>query len=143
MAVLVAGCASGGMQKMSADDAVKARQQLMKDQGAALKAIGDKLKAGDTSIAENALTLKGTSQRIPSLFPEGSLNPKVSRAKPEIWQKWADFEGNAKRLNEKAGQLEAMAKSGASAQALGAAAGDLGRTTCVVCHDGFRGPEIK
>lgn len=141
--VLVAGCASGGMQTMSADDSIKARQQLMKDQGAAMKAIGDKLKAGDTNIAANAQTLKETSQRIPSLFPEGSLNPKVSRAKPEIWQKRADFEGNAKRLNDKAGQLEAMAKGGANAQALGAAVGDIGRTTCTTCHDAFRGPEIK
>ena len=137
---LAAGCASGGAQAMSSDDAITARQKLMKEEGATMKSIGDKLKAGDTSIAANAHTLVETSQRIPALFPEGSLNPKVSRAKPEIWQKWTEFQ---ERLGDKAGQLEAMAKSGASAQAMGAAVGDVGRTTCTTCHDAFRGPEIK
>jgi cytochrome c556 len=139
--VAAAGCAS--MKKVSAEEAIAARQQLMKDQGAAMKSIGDKLKAGDTNIAADAHILVESSRRIPTLFPESSINPQVSRAKPEIWQKWSEFEGNAKTLETKAGQLEAMARSGATAQALGAAAGDIGRTVCAKCHDTFRGPEIK
>jgi cytochrome c556 len=115
----------------------------MKDQGAALKSIQDKLKAGDTNVATEAHTLVSTSERIPKLFPEGSVDPKVSRAKPEIWQKWSEFEGNAKRLNEKASQLQASAKSGANAQTLNATVTDMGRTTCGACHNAFRGPEIK
>jgi cytochrome c556 len=137
----VAGCAS--TKKMSAEEAIAARQQLMKEQGAAAQAIGDKLKAGNGNIAAEAHKLVETSQRIPSLFPEGSLNPQTSRAKPEIWQKWSEFQGNAKALGTKAGQLEAMAKSGADAQALAPAMQDLGRTTCGACHNTFRGPEIK
>jgi cytochrome c556 len=137
----VAGCAS--TKKMTADEAIAARQQLMKEQGAAATAIGDKLKAGNANIAAEAHKLVETSQRIPALFPEGSLNPQTSRAKPEIWQKWSEFQTNAKTLETKASQLEAMAKSGANAQALAPAMQDLGRTTCGACHNTFRGPEIK
>ena len=42
----VAGCASMEAPKMSAADAIAARQKLMKDQGAAMRSIQDKLKAG-------------------------------------------------------------------------------------------------
>jgi cytochrome c556 len=139
--VVAVGCAS--MRKMKPEEAIDARQNLMKEQGAAMKSLGDKLKAGNTDVAADAHKLVETSKRIPALFPEGSVDPKTSRAKPEIWQKWPEFEGNAKRLETKAGQLEAMAKSGANVQALGPAAQDIGRTTCAVCHDAFRGPEIK
>ena len=137
------GCAKLGIGKMKAEEAIPARQQLMKEQGAAFKSIQDKLKAGDANIAADAHKLVETSKQIPKLFPEGSVDPKTSRAKPEIWQKWSEFETNAKNLNAKAGQLEASAKSGANAQTLNAAATDLGRTTCGACHNTFRGPEIK
>ena len=140
-AVAAAGCAS--TKKMTAEEAIAARQELMKKQGATATAIGDKLKAGNANIATEAHTLVETSQRIPSLFPEGSLNPQTSRAKPEIWQKWSEFQTNAKTLETKASQLEAMAKSGGSAEALAPAMQDLGRTTCGACHNTFRGPEIK
>jgi cytochrome c556 len=139
--VVAVGCAS--MRKMKPEEAIAARQQLMKDQGAALKSMQDKLKAGDTNIATEAHTLVSTSERIPKLFPEGSVDPKTSRAKPEIWQKWAEFEGNAKTLETKAAQVEASAKSGSNAQTLNAAVTDMGRTACGACHNAFRGPEIK
>jgi cytochrome c556 len=147
VAVMVAaaavGCAKMGIGKMKAEEAIPARQQLMKEQGAAMKSIQDKLKAGDTNIAADAHKLVETSKRIPKLFPEGSVDPKVSRAKPEIWQKWSEFEANAKTLETKASQLESSAKGGANSQTLNAAATDLGRTTCGACHNTFRGPEIK
>ena len=70
------------------------------------------------------------------------MNPETSRAKPEIWQKWPEFEGYAKSLDAKATQLAATARAG-NAQATGAAATELGKTTCGACHTNFRGPEIK
>jgi cytochrome c556 len=147
IAVMVAaaavGCAKMGIGKMKAEEAIPARQQLMKEQGAAMKSMQDKLKAGDTNVAAEAHKLVQTSKRIPNLFPEGSVDPKTSRAKPEIWQKWSEFQANAKSLEAKAGQVEASAKGGANAQALNTAVTDLGRTTCGACHNSFRGPEIK
>ena len=144
-ALVAAGCASGGgmAKSMSAGDAIAARQKLMKDQGAAMKAISDAAKAGQTqAIPAQAQKLVATAKQIPALFPQGSVNPATSRAKPEIWQKWADFEGNAKLLESKATQLAATAQGG-NAAATSAAVADLGKTTCGACHNAFRGPEIK
>jgi cytochrome c556 len=136
-----ASCAS--MRRMNPDEAITARQQLMKEQGALMRSISDKAKAGQIqAIAGDAEKLEGTSKRIPKLFPENSVNANTSRAKPEIWQKWSEFEGYAKSLHTKAGQLEATAKTG-NAQATQTAAADLGKTTCGACHTAFRGPELK
>jgi cytochrome c556 len=141
VAVLAAACATGA--KMSGPEAIAARQQLMKDQGAAARSIGEKLKAGNVqAVAADAEKLVETSKRIPALFPEGSLDPKVSRAKPEIWQKWSQFTGYAKTLETKATALASTARSG-NAQATAGAMADLGKTTCTACHNDFRGPEIK
>ena len=81
----IAGCAS--MRRMSPDEAIAARQQLMKEQGALMRSISDKTKAGQIqAIAADASKLEDTAKRIPKLFPEGSVNPSISRAKPEILQ---------------------------------------------------------
>jgi cytochrome c556 len=137
----IAGCAS--MRRMSPDEAIAARQQLMKEQGALMRSISDKTKAGQIqAIAADADKLEDTAKRITKLFPEGSVNPGTSRAKPEIWQKWSEFEGYAKTLRTKSSQLEDTAKTG-NAQATQTAVADLGKTTCGACHTAFRGPEIK
>jgi cytochrome c556 len=137
------GCAKLGMGKMNADEAITARQALMKEQGAAMRSISDKLKAGQVQAIEpDVEKLESTSKKITRMFPEGSVNPNTSRAKPEIWQKWSEFEGYAKSLGEKSKQLEATAKTG-NAQATQQMAAELGKTTCGACHTAFRGPEIK
>jgi cytochrome c556 len=141
-ALVVLGCASG-QSKMSTPDAIAARQQLMKEQGAALRSIQDKIKAGQPqAIGPDAEKLAETARRISALFPSGSLDPRTSRAKPEIWQKWAEFEGYAKTLDSKATQLAATSRTAAPAAA-SASVGDLAKTTCGACHNAFRGPEIK
>ncbi|HSE92447.1 MAG TPA: cytochrome c [Methylomirabilota bacterium] len=128
---------------MSTPDAIAARQQLMKDQGAASRSIQEKLKTGQVqAVASDAEKLAETAMKIPALFPQGSLDPKTSRAKPEIWQKRSEFEGYAKTLNTKATQLAATARTG-NADSVKAAVADLGKTTCTACHNAFRGPEIK
>jgi cytochrome c556 len=139
--VAIAGCAS--MRRMNPDEAIAERQKLMKEQGALMRSISDKAKAGQVqAIAADADKLQDTAKRIPTLFPEGSVNPNTSRAKPEIWQKWSEFEGYAASLRTKADQLEATAKTG-NGQATQTAIADLGKTTCGACHTAFRGPEIK
>jgi cytochrome c556 len=139
-----AGCASmDAPPKMSATDAIAARQQLMKDQGAAMRSIQEKLKAGQVqAIGPDAEKLAQTSKQMLTMFPPGSVNPATSRAKPEIWQNWAEFEGYAKSLDARATKLAASARTG-TAQAVGAEATEMGKTTCGACHNAFRGPEIK
>jgi cytochrome c556 len=137
----VAGCAS--MRRMDAKEAIPARQQLMKEQLAAFQSASGKVKAGQSqAVVPDAEKLQETAKRIPRLFPENSVNPSISRAKPEIWQKWSEFEGYAKTLEAKAEQLEQAAKSG-NAQATQAALSDVNRSACTPCHQAFRGPEIK
>ena len=138
---VAAGCAS--MRRMKPEEAIAERQQLMKDQGALMRSIGDKVKAGQIqAIAPDAEKLEASSKKITRLFPENSVNPNTSRAKPEIWQKWPEFQGLAKSLGTKSEALEQTAKTG-DAQKTQVAVAELGKTTCGACHTQFRGPEIK
>lgn len=140
-AATLAACAT--MAAKSPEEAIRERQALMKEQGAAMRSIQDKLKAGQVqAVAADAEKLAATAKLIPALFPPGSLDPQTSRAKPEIWQKWSEFEGLARALEAKAAKLATASRSG-DAQAASAAAADLGKTTCGACHNTFRGPEIK
>jgi cytochrome c556 len=117
---VVVGCARV-KSMVGMGDPIAERQQLMKNQGATVKAIQDKMKAGQhQAIAPDLEKLVKTAGQIPALFPKDSLDPKTSKAT----------------------QVAAVSQTG-TAQATGAAVGDMIKTTCVKCHDSFRGPEIK
>ncbi|MGH7403415.1 MAG: c-type cytochrome, partial [Candidatus Rokuibacteriota bacterium] len=108
---LAAGCASKGMSKMGSGDVVADRQRLMKLNGASWADIQAKAKAGNiAAIAVNAETLALNAEHIPALFPEGSLTEK-SKAKPEVWQKWAEFEKAAENMQAEAEKLRDAAKA--------------------------------
>jgi len=140
VAIAVAGCATG--QMMGSVDPLAARQRLMKNVGANWKEIQNKAKANDIEgIAVNAEVLSLHAQRITGLFPEGSLAEK-SKAKPEIWQKWPEFEAAAKNLETRAGQLRDLAVA-KNADAVQANVKDFGRQVCGACHTPFRVPPPK
>lgn len=137
-ALALAGCATGGM-KMSADDTVAARQRLMKNVGGNWTDIQNKAKANNIeAIAVNAEALSLHAQRIVAYFPEGSLTDK-SKAKPEIWQKWGDFQAAAMNLETRAARLRdtALTKNADATQAI---VKDFGREACGACHTPFRVP---
>ena len=138
LAVLVAvGCAS--MQQMSGAEAVAERQKVMKANGAAWKNVQDKVKAGNIAgAAEDADTMAQNAKRIPALFPPGSLEGKTA-AKPEIWQKWPEFEASAKNFEMEAVKLRDTAKTN-NAAATQALVKDFGRKACGTCHQPFRVP---
>jgi len=140
-ALTAVGCASGGgMTKMSADEAIEKRKALMKEQGAAWRSIQDKAKAGQvTAIAADAEKLAATAKQIPPLFPEGSLNPAKSAAKPEIWQKRADFDAAAKNLETLSMRLAAASKANNAAET-DAMVKTFGKMACGTCHTPFRVP---
>src|SRR5262245_290941 len=73
---------------MGSAEIIKQRQQVMKDQGAAMKAINKVIEGGGTvaEIAPHAATLAETSQKIATLFPEDSKVGEKTKAKAEIWQ---------------------------------------------------------
>ena len=138
VALVVAGCATG-QKSMGPADAVAERQRLMKNVGANWADIQNKVKAGNPEgVAVNAEALSLHAQRIPGLFPEGSLTDK-SKAKPDIWQKWPEFTAAAKNLENRAGTLrdQAVAKDAA---AVTTTVATFGRDACGTCHTPFRVP---
>ncbi len=140
VALALGGCASSSKSAtMGTGDAVAERQRLMKNVGANWADIQAKVKAGaPDTVAVNAESLSLHAQRIPGLFPAGSLTDK-SKAKPDIWQKWPEFEAAAKNLENRSATLrdQAMAKDGA---AVTATVATFGRDACGACHTPFRVP---
>lgn len=144
MTLAVSGCASGrGTTQMSADEVIEKRKALMKEQGAAWRSVQDKAKAGQvTAIAADAEKLASTARQIPALFPEGSLAPAKSAAKPEIWQKRAEFDAAAKNMETLSLQMRDAARSNNGTQ-MQALVKDYGRLACGTCHTPFRVPPKK
>jgi cytochrome c556 len=136
-ALLAVGCAS--VQTMTPAEAVAERQKLMKANGDAWKNVQDKMKAGKVQdIVADADLMAQNAKRIPALFPAGSLEGKTA-AKPEIWQKWAEFEASAKNMEMEAAKLRDTAKTN-NAAATQALIKDFGRKACGTCHTPFRVP---
>jgi cytochrome c556 len=134
-----AGCAGKSMSKMGSGDVVADRQRVMKLQGASWADIQAKAKAGNIeAIAVNAEMLALTAQQIPVLFPEGSLTEK-SKAKPEVWQKWSEFEAAAKNLETQAAKLRDASRA-KNEQLTQEIVKDFGRQACGTCHTPFRQP---
>ncbi len=124
---------------MKSSDPVADRQRLMKLIGASWADIQAKVKAGTVeAIAVNAETIAVSASHIPPLFPAGSATDK-SKAKPEIWQKWSEFEAAAKNTESLAEQLRdaARAKDQAKVEAM---VKEFGAKACGACHTPFRQP---
>jgi cytochrome c556 len=141
LSALVVGGMAGAqsMMKVGSGDVVADRQRLMKLNGASWQDAQAKAKAGNVeAIAVNAETMAINAAHIPSLFPKDSLTDK-SKAKPEVWDKWAEFEGAAKNMVTWAEKLRDAAKS-KDAQATEAVMKDFGRQACGSCHTPFRVP---
>ena len=139
VALGVAGCATAPAARVGSGDVVVDRQRLMKLNGASFADIQAKAKAGNIEgVAVNAETLAINAMHITALFPPGSLTEK-SKAKPEIWQKWAEFEAAAKNLQAQAEKLRDTART-KDAAATEAILKDFGRQTCGACHTPFRVP---
>ena len=127
------------MTQVGSGDVVADRQRLMKLNGASAGDMNNKLKAGQIeAMAVNAETIAINAQHIPLLFPQGSMTDK-SNAKPDVWEKKAEFDAAAKTLQTKAEEIRdaARAKDQAKVEAL---MKDFGRQTCAACHNQFRKP---
>jgi cytochrome c556 len=125
--------------KMGSGDVVADRQRLMKLNGASWADAQAKFKAGNVeAIAVNAETMALNAMHIPILFPQGSLTDK-SNAKPEIWQKWAEFESAAQNMQAWAEKLRDASRA-KDAAAVDTIVKDFGRQACGSCHTPFRVP---
>jgi cytochrome c556 len=113
------------------------RHELMEAIGDHAKAINDALKKGGVAgVAENAQAISEKSKKVDALFPAGSTHPK-SRAKPEIWTNWKEFERLTASLDAHAAALAEAARKGSGV----AEAAQAMFKDCKSCHDQFRVPE--
>ena len=134
---VLAGCAS--TPTMSPAEIVAERQRLMKLNGASWQDAQAKFKAGNIEgIAVNAETMAMNAREIPRLFREDAMTAE-SKAKPEIWQKWPEFQTDAKNFQVMAEKLRDAAKS-KNAAATEAIMKEFGREACGTCHTPFRVP---
>lgn len=124
---------------ISQDDPIKARQDLMKSNGAAAKAAFGMAKGEipfvEADAAEAMQTIKANMEEFPSLFPVGSETGGKTRAIAMIWEDMDGFEAEAMKLADAAGAAETAAASGLDAfkEALGAVGG-----SCQSCHEKYR-----
>ena len=138
-ALMVVGLAGAQSARVGSGDVVADRQRLMKLNGASWADAQAKMKAGSVeAIAVNAETMALNAMHISALFPQGSLTDK-SKAKPEVWQKWAEFESAAKNMVTWAEKLRDTANT-KDAAATEAVVKDFGRQACGTCHTPFRVP---
>jgi len=140
VALALASSATGqSTTKVWTSDVVADRQRLMKLNGASWADAQAKLKAGNVeAVGVNAETMALIATQIVALFPQGSLTDK-SKAKPEIWQKWPEFESAVKNYAMQAEKLRDAARSKDQA-ATEAVAKEFGRQACGTCHQPFRVP---
>lgn len=102
-----------GAVAVAEGDAIKTRQQAMKDNGAAMKAIKAVIEANGAAadVVAPAQKIAANGAMIPDLFPQGSDQGDTA-AKPEIWQNWDDFKSKADSLKMEADMLVSAAQSG-------------------------------
>lgn len=140
-AVIGLSVASAGGFALAQADVIKARQEGMKAQGAAMAAI-KKVIDGNGPAADAvapARTIAATSEKVPSLFPAGSDKGAETWAKPEIWANKADFDKLAMNAKAAAEKLAASAQAG-NMDAVRADFAALGGT-CGACHRPYRTPK--
>lgn len=116
---------------------IRDRHELMEDVGKQAKIIGDAMKSGKLDpVGGAADKIRSSAAKALPLFPEGSTHVK-SRAKPEIWKNWSDFEASMKKLETDAAAVVAASKTNGDVR--GAAQEMFGN--CKSCHNEFRLPE--
>ena len=117
-------------------DVIQKRQDAMKANSAAAKAIKGAVETKDYATVEaKAKDIMGTADKIVSLFPKGSTTGKT-KAKPEIWEKSDEFSKDAKNLSKAASELASAAKAG-NADDVDVKVKALGEA-CNSCHKQFR-----
>ena len=124
-----------------ADD-IKARQDLMKANGAAVAALKKLIDENSTNNAEftkHTSVLAENGKKLDTLWGKDTTAAVAkSRAKDDIWTNPAEFEAQEKAFTEATAKLDAAAKAG-NMTALKAAYDETGKV-CGACHGKFRGP---
>jgi cytochrome c556 len=138
-AALAVGTAS--IAASTSTDAIKDRQQTMKDIGGAMQnlaAIAKKEAPFDAAVVnKNAGNIAKALKKAADLFPEGSDTGEVETwAKLEIWSDRAGFVKTFEAAGAEAVDLQSVTVEAAFPPALG----KLG-DACKACHQTYRRPK--
>ena len=118
---------------------VKERMDLMKSLGDRMKTMSAMVKGkapfDAAAMAVSAREIQHSALEITHLFPEGSLH-KPSEALPRVWEEQEEFNQQAKRLSQEAGNLNDVAMAGDRRSIL-IQFTKVGKT-CSSCHTNFR-----
>jgi cytochrome c556 len=144
VAIIAVGAAIG-TAGISPSDAqmsaiAKQRSDAMKQNGGNVNKLGAAVAAGDNAAAAAAAAaINAVASQIPALFPEGSGTGET-RAKPEIWQNFADFRAKANALESASAKVVADANAGNLGSDPKTVVGSIG-ATCAACHKAYRAPK--
>jgi cytochrome c556 len=136
--VLCSGVLAAGVAA-AAEDPIKERKQLMKENGDAAKLVTTMLKGEkpyDAKEAEAAIkSINASIAKFVTLFPKGTETGGDTAAKPEIWADKAEFDSIAKQLDVATAKAAAAAPGGLDG--FKTAMGEVGKA-CKSCHEKFR-----
>jgi cytochrome c556 len=125
-------------QQVKIEDQVKYRRAAYDLMGLSLGNLGamaqEKKPFNKEEAQESADLLKMVSRIPRRYFGEGT--DKDTKAKPEIWQKRADFDAKMDKMIAEAGKLPDVVRGGDMA-AFKQQVGETGKA-CKSCHDEFR-----
>jgi cytochrome c556 len=128
---------------VQAADPIAERRELMKANGAAMKAINEALEKGGAAadLAPHAAKLNDDAMKVATLFPAGTDQPQgkdpgQTMAKPEIWQNPDDFAAKLKAFQDESAMFS-TAVAGGDMGVIKAEFEKLG-ATCGSCHKAYR-----
>lgn len=128
---------SAGGYAYAQADAIKARKdgfQVFRVSAGAIKKVVDDNGPASAAVAPAEAIAAQAGKQLQH-FPAGS-DKGDTKAKPEIWTNWAQFEAGMKDLEAKATAVATAAKAGDIA-AVKAGFGAMG-AACGTCHKAFR-----
>jgi cytochrome c556 len=121
------------------DTAIPARQELMKENGAAAKAASEMVKGNTpynaTEAADAMNIIADNMAEFPGLFPPGSEQGGDTEASPKIWEDMAGFEAATQKMATAAKAAQEAAAGGLDS--FKTAFAEVG-AACSGCHKAFR-----
>lgn len=138
IAVAAAATAFVSQAQTKPEDHIKQRQSAYAVLGynfANLGAMAQEKKPYNKEEAGRNADLVAALAEYPHAFFVEGTDKGETKAKPEIWQKKADFDDKMKKMNAEAKKLPQAARTDLAA--LKGVVGDMGKA-CKACHDDYR-----
>jgi len=141
LAVLAgAAVAQSAFAQAKPEDAIRYRQAaftVMAKHFSSLGAMANGKAPFDAKVAADDADVLSIVDRLPfTAFGPGTDKGANTKAKPEVWQKTADFNQDADKMKTAMADLVTAARSG-NLDAIKKAFGPTAKT-CKSCHDGFK-----